>query len=292
MPIPLPLPRWTVPLRPKTDPRRAPTEQPQRGPIPEFDPFAPSPRPRILPSPSPGPSPAPGTDPAETPGPSPSPRPSPRPRPRETPRERPGQRPNPRPEPHPDPNPDPLRDSEPGRPGPNIRVDPGNQWPEVTQPGTDGRLRPHRRPPPRVRERKPKISSEGGGPGTPGVAGTGLGDTFNRVKKLANVITETNDFIEAFWKALPKQYRTRPRDKDGKIKRHPPWVRPPKQTPQQMLQDLWKHWDKVDMLKAIENVRDMQNDDFLRGKLSGAASQEFGKSAPWRPGGPSLGPLH
>lgn len=53
-------------------------------------------------------------------------------------------------------------------------------------------------------------------------------------------VTETLDALEAVWKALPGKYKTR--------------IKGQRTTPQQMAEDLYRNWDKVDVPEAIENL--------------------------------------
>lgn len=67
---------------------------------------------------------------------------------------------------------------------------------------------------------------------------------------VANMASEAADFVEAFHDALPPKYRS----KDASTA--------------QMLEDLYRHWDKVDMSKALTNLIMNEAKDWAIGKLS------------------------
>ena len=75
-----------------------------------------------------------------------------------------------------------------------------------------------------------------------------------------NVVTETQDFLEAMHAALPKKYRSRGRN-GGDV---PPWV---------ILQDIWDNWDHFDADLAVENFVNNQIEDAIYGRFFGFQSR-------------------
>lgn len=84
------------------------------------------------------------------------------------------------------------------------------------------------------------------------------------VQKLINLVTETNDAIEAVWYALPRHLRT------------------PGANPAQMAMDLYRHYDSIDMNLAVRNLILTNAQDAAIGKLSGPLQREFRKYRPDR----------
>lgn len=243
-PAPDPLPdRPTVPgpdrPRPRVPPRRRPVPRRRPRPLPDpdpdhpFDPGGPGDDPEEdwpLPWP-PGPNPGPG--PEFPPSPRPDPRPDPRPRPR----------PDPRPEPRPEPDP-PLE--------PEVIVFPDPRpWEDLVfdvTPGyrPSGRIRP-RPNPRRVRrnERERKIW---------------VGYAAARILgPLLNTLTETYDFINALYDAVPRCLRPRG------------FVGPARQA-----ETVYRHFEYIDWRRAIGNLVAMQAEDYVIGRTSQIA-QEFSR---------------
>jgi hypothetical protein len=139
--------------------------------------------------------------------------------------------------------------------------------------------------------------------------------------------TEVLDFIESIWDAIPKrQCEPNPvleggevcsnvSDCKGKrIKYEKPLHRAPRRKvrkddgkwitviarnaygrpithprPQHMLQDIWNHWNKIDVCSAGQNLLTNEFKDFVIGKASKRTALEMAKVSP-RPVGPSTGP--
>lgn len=225
MPRPDPIPYPMIPGRPDTNPDRDPMEQPTRGPSVTPRP-APMPRPgsRPLPTvPRPGTRPGTGTspNPGTNPAPGTNPRPRPTPRPGTTPAPRPGTRPAPGPTPTPTVPVWPINPA-PGMP-PGIILRPGAPPVPTKQPH-------QRRPPP------------------PGTKEIKLTLPFRRLMQGFNLPTEFNDFMDAFWWALPKEVRLQAfRDNGYKRLR-----------PDQQWSTVWKHLDKIDGAKTVGNL--LQNE--------------------------------
>lgn len=140
---------------------------------------------------------------------------------------------------------------------------------------------PPRQPPgPGVKERKVHTN----------INGSTLG-------KILNAITESVDAENAFWDALPPQYRSKLpkayRDKNA----------PKGFTPDGLdsrvafikARDIYRHADKIDMQKALRNVLLNQLSDYASGRLSQAISKAYRRNvrkgwAHSRPVGPQSGP--
>lgn len=98
-----------------------------------------------------------------------------------------------------------------------------------------------------------------------------------------NVVTETQDFMEALHKGLPKGLRSKPRRKGADV---PPWV---------IARDIWDHWDDWDAEVALEAFVNNQIEDALYGRFfaqQAAAQRRLGVTAGmargtrvYRPGG-------
>lgn len=148
--------------------------------------------------------------------------------------------PRPVPRPRPDPEFVPIRPARPGRPGPTI----------VLTPGPDGKIKQDVRPPARqnprrrdpAKERKVKITMANG------------------VMTVIGFLTETGDFIDAVWSALPEEFQTR---KANQVER---------------VQDLYDHFDKIDLEAALEAVALNQMEDMLIGTLAGSATEAFAEA--------------
>lgn len=120
-------------------------------------------------------------------------------------------------------------------------------------------------------------------------------------------VTESLEVIDAFWDALPKEVRSGHeyrgdyviKSKTDNSRKYIPWsaknmhwVQTRKVTPQEKLEDLWKHYDRLDLEKALKNV--VEND--IEDKVLGRASAKVDKATkPWwdmnyRPFGVEFGP--
>lgn len=89
------------------------------------------------------------------------------------------------------------------------------------------------------------------------------------VAKGLNALTEALDVLESVWKALPERYRTR------------------NATPQDMAKDVYKHWKKIVIADAIDNIARDQLQDYALGRMNKAANQ-ITKHDYWRsPTGPT-----
>ena len=111
--------------------------------------------------------------------------------------------------------------------------------------------RPHqrRKPPPNVRERKVDMR-------VGGVAAAVIGFT-----------TEGLDFINAVYKALPDQYKPGYYFVRGK------WVKRWNASQWQRMNALWRHWDKVDIGQAINEVAKNQIEDKIFGGIGAAVGK-------------------
>jgi len=127
-----------------------------------------------------------------------------------------------------------VRAGEVGKAGPTIVV--GANGVTLAPPSSHSNPRP---PKPYTKERKVVLA----------VGGV--------VAKIANIATESKDFVEAIWKALPKKMRTKPEKGRRKI------------TVQAMLWDIYRHFGDVDLPKAMSNI--VQNE--LQDRLYGKAGQ-------------------
>jgi len=80
-----------------------------------------------------------------------------------------------------------------------------------------------------------------------------------------NLLTEGKDVIDAFWDALPQRYQTRV---GGRVT-----------TPTVKLQDLYRHWNEVNMDVALQNLVENQIEDAIFGaigRLTGRAARVTG----------------
>lgn len=103
--------------------------------------------------------------------------------------------------------------------------------------------------------------------------------------------TEFADGVGAFWKTLPDEFKTGYVRLHGK--KHKVYYKKRRQaTPQEMIADLYKHWEDANLKEAIQNLAENEIQD----KLIGHANQRLHKAAkPWydktgRPVGFSTGP--
>lgn len=103
--------------------------------------------------------------------------------------------------------------------------------------------------------------------------------------------TETADFIDALWNALPpecqsaKAYsigRSHRGDRTISVKRYEP-------SASGKLADLAACWDHLDVEEAIQNLVANGLEDALHGRLSGAVSRGAARSGGFRQGAPGLG---
>jgi hypothetical protein len=148
---------------------------------------------------------------------------------------------------------------------PRVEVSSGGDV--VISPPTDHEFK---RPGPKSKERKIRIST----------GGTLLRIVFDH-------LTEIDDFVDAFWWALPKGDRTKVKQVPKSKRYYGVKYETPKLP--QKLKDLYDHWNDVDMNKAIDNL--VQNEIGDRaaakiGKASGHAAAATG-----RPVGYQLGPV-
>jgi len=120
----------------------------------------------------------------------------------------------------------------------------------------------HRLSPPRVGEKEKKIRMSG----------------YAKIMGAYGKLTEARDFIRAVYKALPKQYRIRYVNKvktkkgvmvfKGNVKNLP--------YSKKMLQQLYKHWDKVDGNAAGRNIALQEYEDLVVG-ISGQMHKDISK---------------
>lgn len=157
--------------------------------------------------------------------------------------------PVPVPSPQPSPSPTPFP---PTAEGPSPAPEPSPAPTPFPPPGATGgpvvRWGPRVRQRPGRREKEKKVRS------LPGAA--------QIVYRAANWVTETADLVDSFWWALPAKYRSRP----VRVGDH--WEKPPLQA---QLRDLYRHWDKVDMDKALKGV--------VNNMLEDAAIGAFGEAS-------------
>lgn len=73
-----------------------------------------------------------------------------------------------------------------------------------------------------------------------------------------NFLTETFDFVDVLYEALPKYVR-----EEAKARK-----RKPKLTPDEKAQAIWDHLDEIDVALAIENYINNAMEDYLFGKTS------------------------
>ena len=244
----LPDPRWS----PDDDPLPHPSQDPSVMPIGQ-----PAPIPHSPPVPNPGPNFDPRFDP-ESPvrlepeiEPVPSPLPSPYPPPA------PSWPTLPQPNPSPSPTPVPA-------PGVNIPNSP------VARPTLNPKPRNRpKRPPQNEKERKQRLTPHGA----------------SVVGRSVNWLSETGDFIEAIWWALPAKYRSPPEWDPIQKRWHAVGHL-------QKAQDIYDHLDQVDMNKAFENLLAEQLGDLMAGKVGqgvAASNQKMGQfGGQWN--GWALGP--
>lgn len=74
-------------------------------------------------------------------------------------------------------------------------------------------------------------------------------------------LTETKDFVDAFWDALPWEIRRT-------------WIGRPRRLLDKM-EDLYRHWDKVDIQKALKNLAYNEAMDFVIGRSSQALHKRY-----------------
>ena len=102
--------------------------------------------------------------------------------------------------------------------------------------------------------------------------------------KMIGGVTESLDFINAIWEALPPANRTGQRmTKRGK--RAGEYVQAFAPTPNDKLRDIYRGWDKIDVEAAIRNVILEQLEDALYGRL-GRAQQRLARNTLERIGRP------
>lgn len=151
-----------------------------------------------------------------------------------------------------------------------VEVSPSGET--VTLPVGEPWFRPRQRPPGRTRERVRERKQ---------IANPAAGSLLGRA---LNFYTESLDFLNALHQALPIKYRTPPREVRKGV------FVPPR--PHRKAMDLYEHYDKIDVDKAIKNILFMQAQDALIGKLNRGINRNL---APWydrlgRPVGITVGP--
>lgn len=87
------------------------------------------------------------------------------------------------------------------------------------------------------------------------------------LRVVVNAITESRDFIEALWKALPKDKRSRPEKGRRKV-----FV-------QQMLKDLYDNWLDLDLPRAVKEVIANELQDRLYGKAGQLSAKGVQRAA-------------
>lgn len=113
----------------------------------------------------------------------------------------------------------------------------------------------HMQPGPRTRERKHSMAP-----------------WFFAVMRVAWAITETNDFIKAVWRALPKKDRT------------------PNATIQQMFLDIWNHTEDINIAKMWLNVIANHFTDVVVGRMTAGAQRALRQRGFTHWSIPSIGP--
>ena len=107
-------------------------------------------------------------------------------------------------------------------------------------------------------------------PPGPGVKEKKMRSNGSRIGKAvfgaANTITESMDFIDAFYEALPNKYKARTKRLYNGYGR--PGQKFADPTPQQKLWALYRNWAHVDFTKAILNVGANQLTDLAAGRAS------------------------
>jgi len=124
---------------------------------------------------------------------------------------------------------------------------------------------PHRLRPPTSRERETKVRVRGQ-----------VG-----IVKLVNAVTESLDFLDVLYYALPKELR--PRYKNTRFV----WKNPP---PQVKLAFVYKHLDKIDAPKALQNFLTETASDVIAGTVSRKIRRNQKALSPDRPVGWLAGP--
>lgn len=115
--------------------------------------------------------------------------------------------------------------------------------------------------------------------------------SYRIVAAALGLTTESADFIKAVWEALPDKYKSgyyRLHKKGGGVFYAKRWH--PK--PQQMLDDLWKHFDAVDAVQAVDNIAKNHIEDYVIGKSSSKTDRAVSDSGMLgtRPFGLGIGP--
>lgn len=95
--------------------------------------------------------------------------------------------------------------------------------------------------------------------------------------KLLNAVTEGDDALTAIWKAIPAKHRTYTDKQRAQFRQSVRLFRPSPQTPQQMLKDVYKHFDKIDWDKAVSNLVQNHFSDKVIGRL-GKGAGKFSRS--------------
>lgn len=108
------------------------------------------------------------------------------------------------------------------------------------------------------RKPKPEHALKRPPKGTKEKKGLVLGTNASALARAVGEITEGLDHTEALWEALPWEYRT--------------WEHGKATTPQQMVQDLWKNAEHIDLTKAMINLLENEAEDRLIGRANKAAN--------------------
>lgn len=142
---------------------------------------------------------------------------------------------------------------------------------------------------------QPEVFTEPGlprppSPGTKERKFTGFGGLW--ILQAVGELGETADFVVAMWKALPKENRTgyyklHYRDKvTGELKTYYKYRH--RASMQKKVQDLYKHFDKINLVDAIKEFTANQIEDYLYGKLGNKQKESRWKSK--YPDGTDFGP--
>lgn len=114
---------------------------------------------------------------------------------------------------------------------------------------------------------------------------------YRIVTAALGLTTESLDLISAVWDALPPQY------KSGYYRLHKRggqtfYVKRWHAKPQQMLDDIWQHFEHVDAVEAVDNIAKNQIEDFVIGKASSKTDRAVSDSGMLgtRPFGLGIGP--
>lgn len=136
--------------------------------------------------------------------------------------------------------------------------------PSTGKPITNPASWPTRRPPGRgVKERKLHVAVNG-----------------TRIGRLLGGYTEFVDLENALWDALPQRFRSKlPKSYASSVKSFAPngldsrvtWIK---------FRDLYRHWDEVDLAKALKNVARNEMGDFVVGRVNKKLQKAWRKNNP------------